>query len=251
MKKIELYDYQKDLIKTFEKERFIAVKHSRQIGITTTLVSYVVDYILNGNDKTICLISNTKSNSVNLLNKIRCEITEEKFIKNNINEIILKNGNRIKVCSNIDGVRGYGIDLIVVDNAGFSNNLEKIIETVIPSIMSKIDSKIILISSNNRNSYFNKLFNSSNIFYKKILHWDINPNHDNIWYEEMRLAIGDESKFKSEIDLIDEKEINEKNKNRVITVRLNDDIINKISEKLIEKDLSLSEYIRELINKDI
>jgi predicted DNA binding CopG/RHH family protein len=54
--------------------------------------------------------------------------------------------------------------------------------------------------------------------------------------------------FNSEINLIDIP--NKTNKNRVVTIRVNDDILNKITDKLLERDLSISEYIRQLIESD-
>jgi predicted DNA binding CopG/RHH family protein len=82
-----------------------------------------------------------------------------------------------------------------------------------------------------------------------LIPWVLHPNRDNIWYEKIKENYGGNiDMFNSEINLIDIP--NKTNKNRVVTIRVNDDILNKITDKLLERDLSISEYIRQLIEDD-
>jgi len=78
----------------------------------------------------------------------------------------------------------------------------------------------------------------------------MNPIYNNDWYENIKKLYGENlNSFYCEIDLKNISPI--KNKDRIINVRLDDETMNKLSTKLIEMDLSLSEYIRTLIKKDI
>lgn len=247
MERIELYDYQKNLLKVFKEQQFVLVKQSRQMGISTLLCEYVLEEILFNEDKQIVILSNNQASGIILLDNIKLSLKNTAMITNTRRSLKLINGNRINVITSLDDLRGIMPNLIIVDNAGHVTNLEKIINHF--NQYSLPETKIIINSNNNTNSYFNKLYNNNNKFYKVLINWDLHPHRDKVWYNKMKENYGNNlDLFNSEINLIDVP--NKTNKNRIVTIRINDDLLSKITDKLLERDLSISEYIRQLIEKD-
>jgi hypothetical protein len=247
MEKIELYDYQKNLLKVFNEEQFVLVKQSRQMGISTLLCEYILEEITYNEDRHIVILSSNQTNGIFLLDNIKLSLKNTAMITNTRKRLKLINGNRIDVITTHNDLRGTTPNIVIIDNAGFIDNFEKIINYFIKHLLP--ETKIIINSNNNTNSYFNKLYNDKNKFYKVLIPWVLHPNRDNIWYEKIKENYGGSiDMFNSEINLIDIP--NKTNKNRVVTIRVNDDILNKITDKLLERDLSISEYIRQLIESD-
>jgi hypothetical protein len=253
--KIELYDYQKDLLKTLDDNRFIMVRHSRQMGISTLLKLYLANAVINTYEKlkTFMLLTPNLSLGYEFLKEVKRLIMQcdpSKIIVDNKRKLELRNGNQIMVCSDSPtSFVGYEYDEIIIDGGNHVNNLENIIACVTPRL--GIDGKIILTSSNSKNNtFFKKLFgDESNQFIKKRITWDLHPNRGKEWYDDMSKHITKED-LEIELDLIDYVEVVEPIK-KTISLRIDLDLVKKMSLKLLDKDISLSEYIRNLIEKDL
>lgn len=247
---MELKKFQKTLLNSLNEHRFSLVKHSRQMGVSTVLIEFIIEKLINKNDITIVLFAEKLSSCKGLLNKIRLDnrIISLKKIKETVSYLELENGNRIKIASTLDGLRGYGFEYLVIDNACFINKLDNLLTSILPMLTYKETTKLIIASSNKKGySYFNELFSdNNNIFVKNILHWSI--DEENIKkYEEYKLLVDSET-FKIEMDLEDVS--GKSNKDHLLTFRVNDDLYMALSKKLLSLDLSLSEYLRMLIKHD-
>lgn len=247
---MELKKFQKTLLNSLNEHRFSLVKHSRQMGVSTVLIEFIIEKLINKNDITIVLFAEKLSSCKGLLNKIRLDnrIISLKKIKETVSYLELENGNRIKIASTLDGLRGYGFEYLVIDNACFISNLDNLLTSILPILTYRETTKLIIASSNKKgNSYFNELFSDdNNIFVKNILHWSI--DEENIKkYEEYKLLVDSET-FKIEMDLEDVS--GKSNKDHLLTFRVNDDLYMALSKKLLSLDLSLSEYLRMLIKHD-
>ena len=254
--KIELYNYQKDLLNTLDDNRFVMVKHSRQMGITTLLKLYLANAVVNNyeNEKTFAILAPNLSSGYELLEGVKRLVMQmhdsSNMVINNKKKLQWKNGNRIMVCSNsIDSFRGYRIDEIIIDGGDYIDNLEDIIACVAGGL--QMGGKIILASSNSKNdTFFKKIFNDeSNQFVKKIITWDLHPNRDKEWYDDMARHLSKED-LEIELDLIDCVEVVEPIK-KTISLRIDSTLVDKISLKLVDMNINLSEYIRRLIEKDL
>jgi hypothetical protein len=247
---MELKKFQKTLLTSLNENRFSLIKHSRQMGVSTVLIEFIIENLLNENNKTIVLFTEKLSSCKELLNKIRLDnrIISLKKTKDTVSYLEFENGNRIKIASSLDGLRGYGFEYLIIDNACFVGNLDNLLTNILPILNAKTNSKLILASSNKKGySYFNELFsNDNNIFIKNILHWSI--DEENLKkYEEYRLIVDSET-FKVEMDLEDVS--GKLNKDHLLSFRVNDDLYMALSKKLLGLDLSLSEYLRMLIKRD-
>jgi hypothetical protein len=246
-----LKDFQKTLLHSLNECRFSLIKHSRQMGVSTVLKEFIIETLLNENDVTIILFNEIYSSSKEFLNKIRLDqrIISLKKDVDSVSKLVFENGNIIKIASNLDGLRGYQYTHVVIDNGCFINKLEPILSNIIPSLTSLENSKLIIASSNKKGfSYFNQLFNDDkNIFTKTKLHWSVDEENFKK-YEEYRNFVDDET-FKIEMDLDDVSE-EKLNKDHLLSFRVNNSLYTVLTKKLLDLDLSLSEYLRTLINKD-
>ena len=250
---MNLKDYQTTLLESLHTNKFSLIKHSRQMGVSTVLIEFIIETLLeqNNTNNTIILFTEKLASAKDLLRKISLDarISNLKKIKDTISKIELENGNLIKIASTLDGLRGYNYTHVVIDNGCFINSLDVIISSIIPVLTSEFNSKLIIASSNKKGySFFNDLFkDNENNFIKNKLHWTI--DEENIKkYEEYKLIVDAET-FKIEMDLEELPEM-KLNKDFLLSFRVNNELYLSLTKKLLVLDLSLSEYLRMLINKD-
>jgi len=254
---ITLYDYQKSLLDDFDTYKYLIVKHSRQMGITTLLTLKIANFLINNTDehKTILFISNKLDLSYDMVKKVIALLSfyyiDIPFVIDNKRTIKLKNGNTFKIVSpTTDGLRGIQTNTLIIDNAADINNLNDLLGAFLPMC-----NKVILTSGNNINpNFFNKLFinDNDNVYVKRKVLWNLRPEFNSIrWYEDIKKMMGDDKLFDSEVNLIDCNDCITVKKDRTISIRLNEELITKVSMKLINDDISLSDYIRTLIINDL
>lgn len=267
---INLYPYQKEILRDLEGYKFIAFQHSRQMGLTTMLVFHICNFLLHNTNKNNLLCFKSSKTAINrdMINKVKNilahyppEGTSMAYLKNNQSSIKLANGNEFRIISDLHSLKlakkGNHVEeqdkdrpyALIVDNAAWVDKLDRLVTDFL-----SIDINQIILVSNKRkvtNTFQDIFTKKENVFYQKSFIWKLNPKFTDEWYSSMKKMFGDNlNDFYCEVDLIDvPQEV--KTKDRIINVRLDDDTMNKLSLKLIEYDLSLSEYIRKLIKKDI
>ena len=71
IRKIKLRDYQKDMLKGFQDNRFTVMLASRQIGKTICSSIMMLHYVLFNNNKNVLVTANKLDTAVEVLDKIR------------------------------------------------------------------------------------------------------------------------------------------------------------------------------------
>ena len=107
--KIKLFDFQKTILKKFDKERFVLIKQIRQMGIDTMIAIFVAYYATKTDNTNVLLISNNTESAIKLLTFVKNILItlKEKLLVNNQKNILLKNGSRISTTSaSLDCVKG-------------------------------------------------------------------------------------------------------------------------------------------------
>jgi hypothetical protein len=238
---MEFYDYQKKLLKSYEDDRFVLVKHSRQMGITTTLIEHMINLLTKYENKKIIFVSNNLDCARHVLNKIKLDsrMVDKIGKKPSIISISLLNGNELYVTSSIGGFKRESFTDIIVDNAAFVKDLNGNIAPILAS-----NGNIILCSGNKKGeTFFNNLFkDDKNVFKKHLIHWKENPNYDEKWENDFKKYMGVEA-FDVEFNLLDTSKV----KDKKIMFRLNNDDYTILTNKMTEKGMSISEYLRYLI----
>ena len=211
---IKLRDYQKDILRNFNNDRFLSILSSRQMGISLSLSMYLMKYILSNVDKEILILSYKKESSIELLNKIKDIYYSLPFYLKpgvltwNKGSISFDNGCRIK-CDYIksDAVIGYTVNFMLILEPLYVKDkiLNKLFSSQFPVFSVLNDTKLFLINSGlgNYNGEFYKSYfteEDENIFKKYKYHYSLIYNRDEKWKNEIIKMIGEDA-FYNEYDL--------------------------------------------------
>lgn len=163
-----------DLLKLYEKEKFIMVSKARQTGETLITTGFLVQYALDNKNSLIGIV-----NSCDSERKFYLEILEKltPIISKSYNEIKLENGSIIKFYSHTNFFqRGYtnNFDVIYISSASHYNNEERLMEVQM-LLKRGPKSKLIICGEPKRGSSFNDIFKRDNCFVKFNLNFLDNP----------------------------------------------------------------------------
>ena len=67
----EMYDYQKDMIKKFNDNRFVICKMPRQTGKSTTIIAFLLHYLLFNESVNIAMLANKGATARELLSRLQ------------------------------------------------------------------------------------------------------------------------------------------------------------------------------------
>ena len=193
--KIPLYDYQKTLLRQFEKERFNIVTQSRQSGKTTTTTVFVLHYILFNKDKTVAILANKGDTSQEILSRIQLAFELiPNWLKPNVVEwnkrtVEFENGCRIMArATSSSSIRGQSVACLIIDEAAFVERWDEFYKSTYPTIASGKESKVILVSTVNKLNHFNairvKAERGENEFVPFEVKWDDVPGRDEAWRDQ-------------------------------------------------------------------
>ncbi len=253
IKPIHLYEYQKKILIELGKNQNLLIQHSRQMGLTTLITFHIANFLINNKDiKNEILIKTSKVDaSKSIINKVRIILDKYgvRYLTNKATNIMLDNGNQVKMCYS-----GFEVNdktnTVIIDDSAYIKDLEKFL-----TIIKNVKTKMVLLSAKPAiENYFNDiLFKENEKDFNKIkIKWGDNPKFTKEWYKKTKKSFGYSmlKHFYSEIELLD-VENNKTNKNTLISFRIDDEMMGKLSNKLLINDVSLSEYLRNLIKKDL
>jgi len=152
------YEYQRKILKMFQKHRFIISLLSRQSGKTTVVAIYALWYALFFPDKTVGIVSNKQTSATDILHRIKLMYEElPGWLKPGVREysktfITFDNGSRVIVsATSEDAFRGRTLNLLVMDEFAFvrKNVAEGFWSANYPTISASQESKICIISTPN------------------------------------------------------------------------------------------------------
>lgn len=208
----DLYDFQEDMIETFDTNRFVICKLPRQSGKSTTVTAYMLWLILFQDNQNIAILANKGALARELLGKIQLAYEhlpvwlQQGITVWNKGNIELENGSKIvAAATSSSAIRGGSYNLIFLDEFAFvgNNMADEFFSSVYPTISSGLTSKIFIVSTPNGMNHFYKLWadaEEGNNKYATIeVHWDQVPNRDEKWKEET-IANTSEAQFRQEFD---------------------------------------------------
>lgn len=209
---IDLYDFQKKAVRMFNGERQVIIKAGRQVGKTTTVVGYLLWYILFNQDKTVAILANKAKTAREILNRIKLAYEAlplwlQQGVKTwNKGDIELENGCRTMADSTAStAIRGYSINLLYLDEFAFvpTNIAEEFFTSVYPTISSGKTSKILISSTPNGMNHFYRMWTEANKGLNGFKFFEANwrdvPGRDQAWAEDQRNALG-EQKYLQEVE---------------------------------------------------
>lgn len=272
--KLPLLDFEKDVLKSIHENKLSIIKKSRQMHMSSITAAYCAWKMIFHSEYNIIILSPKMDNSVRFIEMVRIILQnysndffhwEDDFSKNNKSEIVLCNHSSIKaVPANESSGRGYTIHMLIIDEAAFINKLEYIYTAMIPGLSAIKDSKCIMISTPNGKNVFyefwNKAIEGGNNFTPIQLDWKMNPKFNegmekidgewtSEWYRNMcKILNYNEDKIAQELwgEFVD----NKKPVSKRVNFRLDSDIYDAMMKKL-GGDYGISDYVRDLIKKDL
>jgi len=214
-----LYPYQKNIVKTVQKERFVICQLARQSGKTVTVSAILLWYVLFNRDYNAVLLGNKQTTAIEILDKIRkayeaIPLWLQHGIKEwNKKSIELENGSRIIAGStSSSAIRGLSVNLLVLDEFAFVpySIQTEFFNSVYPTISSGKSSKIIIISTLNTIDLYYKMWNDAvakkNEYCPIKVHWSKTPGRGQMWKKETIKNIGEEAFLKEyECELVGAK----------------------------------------------
>lgn len=211
-KKIELYKYQKRLLKAFKNNRFNVVLSSRQSGKTTTITIYALWIVCFQNDKRITIVANKESTAKEIFARIKMAFEQLPiWMKPSVKSwrkdgFHLANDSAITISTTSSaGPRGTTSNLLIIDEMAHCPNelMKELWKSAIPIISSSKKSQIVVISTpNGTDNKFYELYQESQKlnaeWHCEVVNWFDVPGRDEEWKNQTIAAMGSKEDFDQE-----------------------------------------------------
>lgn len=210
VQRMNLFEYQKDIVISLWKNRKTAAVICRQAGKTTVVAAFVCWYIIFNDHKTTAILANKAATAREILAKVQFAYEllpkwiQQGVVEWNKGQFVLENGQRVLASStSSSAIRGYTISMLLLDEFAFVHNnvAEEFFASVYPTISSGKESKIAIISTPNGMNHFYKLVKDAesgiNGFNLTKAIWQDVPGRDKKWADDQKAVLG-EQKFAQE-----------------------------------------------------
>lgn len=213
----EMWDFQKEMIRLFEQNRFCITKCPRQVGKTTTSVAYLLWLTLFTDSQNIAVLANKGSLARDILSKYQLAYEnlpmwlQQGVVTWNKGNVELENGSKIIAAStSSSAVRGGSFNVVLLDEFAFvpANIANEFFNSVYPVISSGNTTKIIIVSTPNGMNLFYKLWmdaiGKKNGYKTFEIHWSMVPGRDEKWKEET-IKNTSEEQFRQEFESVESR----------------------------------------------
>jgi len=167
----DLYDYQEELLNIIHNNRFAIAKLPRQSGKSTSIVSYILHYVLFNQSMNVAILANKQSTSREILYRLKLAYEylplwlQQGIIEWNKGSIELENGSKIVASStSASAIRGGSFNMIFLDEfAHVPNNIaEEFFSSVYPTVTSGQTTKVLMVSTPNGLNLFYYYWKNAN-----------------------------------------------------------------------------------------
>ncbi len=203
---IKLYDFQREMINLFIKEKFVLAKCARQSGKTIGVESFILWSILFKDNYRIGMFANKFDTSKKILKEVKYAYEQlpmwlqQGVITWNKHSIELENGSSITSSSTSgDAGRSRTYNLVFLDEFAFvpDHVASDFFTAVYPTISSGKNTKVIIISTPNGLNFFYRMWieaKEGRSKYKLFeANWRSVPSRDEAWAEETLANVGEKA----------------------------------------------------------
>ena len=207
-----MYNFQKEMVDTFHNNRFTICKLPRQSGKSTTIVAYLLHYVLFNENVNVAILANKSSTARDILGRLQLgyehlpKWLQQGVISWNKGSLEIENGSSILAASTSgSAIRGGSFNIIFLDEFAYvpSNVAEEFFSSVYPTISSGKTTKVMIVSTPHGMNMFYKLWmdsqNKRNDYIPLEVHWSEVPGRDEKWKEET-IRNTSEQQFKTEFE---------------------------------------------------
>ena len=208
----KLYDFQKEMIGTFHNNRFTICKLPRQSGKSTTIIAYLLHYVLFNPSVNVAILANKAATARDLLGRLQLAYEhlpkwlQQGVMSWNKGSLELENGSKILASStSASAVRGGSYNIIFLDEFAYvpANVAEQFFSSVYPTISSGKTTKVMIVSTPHGMNMFYKLWvdaeEERNEYVPIEVHWSEVPGRDEAW-KEQTIKNTSQSQFNTEFE---------------------------------------------------
>lgn len=192
---IKLFDFQKEIINSFNDNRYTIVNTSRQAGKTTTAVCLILHYILFNNYKTAAILANKEDGAKEVLERLKIAYEQlPKWLQQGVGEwnkksVSLENGSKVYVAAtSSSAIRGKSANFIYIDETAHVEGWESFYASTYPTISSGKTTKLLFTSTPLGMNHFHKFWinakEGKNGFYWVEVPWNKVPGRDEAWKQD-------------------------------------------------------------------
>ena len=209
---MNMYKFQKKMVKTFHKNRFTICKLPRQSGKSTIIIAYLLHYVLFNPNVNVAILANKSSTARDILGRLQLgyehlpKWLQQGVISWNKGSLDLENGSSILAAStSASAIRGGSYNIIFLDEFAYvpSTVSEEFFSSVYPTISSGKTTKVMIVSTPHGMNQFYKLWTDAesgkNDYIPIEVHWSEVPGRDDVWKEET-IRNTSQSQFNSEFE---------------------------------------------------
>ena len=192
-----LYDFQKEMIGTFHNNRFTICKIPRQSGKSTTIIAYLLYYVLFNPNVNVAILANKATTARDLLGRLQLAYEHlPKWMQQGVmiwnkGSLELENGSKILASStSASAVRGGSYNSVFLDEFAYvpANIAEQFFSSVYPTISSGKTTKVMIVSTPHGMNMFYKMWTDAkqgrSSYVPIEVHWSEVPGRDEKWKEE-------------------------------------------------------------------
>ena len=193
----KMWKFQKHMLETFHKNRFVVCKMPRQVGKSTTIIAYLLHQILFRDNTSVAMLANKGSTARELLSRLQLAYEnlpiwlQQGIVTWNKGNIELENGSKVlAAATSSSAVRGGSYNILFLDEYAFvpNNQADQFFNSVYPTISSGKTSQVLVVSTPNGLNHFYRMWadaTSKRSNYVPIeVHWSEVPGRDDRWKEE-------------------------------------------------------------------
>jgi len=192
----DLFDFQEEIIKTINENRFSIYLKARQLGFTTVVSAYMLWLGMFHKDKTILIVSKDKDASKELIYRAKVMYQNlpavfKKLVKLDVDNVYtteFANRSRIQAVARTKDVgKSKSISLLIFDEAAAIDDFEDIYSSCMPTIFAG-GTCVVMSTPKGRINFFAKLYLDAeqglNKFISRKYPWNVHPEHDQRWFDE-------------------------------------------------------------------
>ena len=213
----EPYEFQEDMIEAVHKNRFVICKMPRQSGKSTTMISFLLHYILFNQNMSVAILANKLATARELLGRLKLAYEylptwlQQGVVEWNKGSIVLENGSKVlAAATSSSAVRGGSYNCIMLDEFAYvpQNVAEEFFSSVYPTITSGKETKVIIVSTPKGLNMFYRLWvnankqageEGKNEYFPIEVHWSDVPGRDDEW-KRQTISNTSEEQFRTEFE---------------------------------------------------
>ena len=167
---INLYDFQREIVRSVHNNRFTICKIPRQSGKTTCLIGEIVHQVLFNPNYKVAILANKLKTATEIMDRVKIvyenlpKWMQQGVIEWNKTSITLENGSKIVSSStSSSAVRGSSYNFLLLDEFAFVPDqiAEDFFASVYPTITAGQTTKTVIVSTPNGLNLFYKLWQNA------------------------------------------------------------------------------------------